>query len=153
MPLLPSHHPSQHLSVALFKHLLVHWLNMLGSAVSVSSPWNFQMYSPGICFSLVRKTCSLTSGDPRMTSSPPTVVRAFIPPKFSLYIAGVVDALVTITLLCLLNLLITTVWTSREQLGRVGLWDGSNTSWGTKNTHSHGSENDLPPDSTSNMQK
>lgn len=106
LPSLPQeHHPSLYyflhpfipappplpppVPASLFKHLLVHWLNMLGSAVSVSSPWNFQMYSPGICFSLVRKTCSLTSGDPRMTSSPSDGCQSFHPPQIlSVYCRG-----------------------------------------------------------------
>lgn len=53
-----------------------------------------------------------------------------------------------------LNVLIITVLTYGEQLGWGGFWDKSNAYGGPKNTHTHGSKNDLPPDSTKfNMHK
>lgn len=72
---------------------------------------------------LVRKTCRLTSWDPRMTSPPQTGVKAFIPPEFTAHAAH--------------TAVIRTVLTYRGAagMGRGGVWDRSNTSGGTKNIH------------------
>lgn len=66
--------------------------------VSDSPLWNFQMYSLELCFFIGAGNMQPYKLRPTHDIIPPTVVKAFIPPKFSLYTAGVVDTLLTISL-------------------------------------------------------
>lgn len=138
---------------AFFHSLTEH----LGSRVSVSTLWNFQMCPLELgFFHWCRKHAGLQA-ETHAWHHPPRRLSKLSSPlnKFTLYTAGAVDTVLTISLQQTHTHTMSVKSADHTGSSWDGgdVWDRSNTSGGTKNTHTQGSTNDLPPESISNMQK
>lgn len=112
------------------------------------------MYPPELCFSTGAENMQPYKPSPTHDIIPPDSCQSFHPPpNFSLYNAGAADTLRTISILQTHTHSMPAQSADHSRFniqGRGwdaggGFWDTSNTSGETKNTHTQGSEDDLPP--------
>lgn len=146
--ILPSYHQFQYPSAPLFMHPFPHWLNVSARRcqVPLAETSRCILWS-SIFFYWCRKHPGLQA-ESHTWHHPPWRLSKLSTRQKSLYIAGVVDISLTISIhihiICLLN---------QGEAGTRRLLGYIKQLWGNQKYTHKGSNNDLPPESISNKQK
>lgn len=145
----------QHLSAPLLMLPFIHWLNTSAPRCQIPLSETSRCILWSSAFFTGAENMQAYKQSPTHDIIPPDGCQSFHPPPtFTLYIAGVVDTLLTISLQQTMSVQSADHNRFNIQGAAGGFWDTSNTSGGgTKNTHTQGSTHDLPPESIRNMQK